>query len=267
MPDSPASSVVQPPQRDSALLPAPAERLPVAHRVTLPEATPSLEALFRFAREAELRVSTLRMIIEERVVTGRGEQLLRHEIWLRHPGQARVTTRQGQESPSRDYEVWLLDDDTVTTYVAARNLASRRPRQSHVVGFDSADLPAFARQREPLTALPPGSLADTFVHPHGLFRNVLVTGPLAVIGTRLVGGREAIVVRSAHPRSANVLLDRPDRVVEVGIGRETGFLLLLMERIGDSVTRLAEVTELHIDPVIPSFTFELRLPADVRMLY
>ena len=88
----------------------------------------------------------------------------------------------------------------VTTYMAARKVASRRPRRRHVVGFDDAGLPAFARQREPLTALPPGSLVDTFVHPHGLFRNVLVTGPLAVIGTQLVGDREAIVVRAEHPR-------------------------------------------------------------------
>ena len=26
-------------------------------------------------------------------------------------------------------------------------------------------------------------MAETFIHPHGLFRNVLVTGPLAVVGT------------------------------------------------------------------------------------
>ena len=119
----------------------------------------------------------------------------------------------------------------MTTYLAARNVASRRPLARHVVGVDGPDLPPFARQRAPLTALPSGSLADTFVHPHGLFRNVLVTGPLAVVGTRSIGGREAILVRSEHPRASKVLVDRPDRSIEVGIDRQFGFLLLLSETI------------------------------------
>jgi hypothetical protein len=244
-----------------------AERLPLPSQVVLPMPVPSIEELFLFAREAELRVSTLRMTIEEQRVTARGEELWRHEVSLRHPGHARVTTRRGGEMPSRDYDVWLLDADTVTTYAAARRVVSVRPLQHHVVGYDSPDLPSFARQRAPLTALPPGSLADAFIHPHGLFRNVLVTGPLAVVGTRPVGEHEAIVVQAAHPRTAKVLVDRPDRSIEVGIGRETGFLLLLNERVGDSVTRHAEVTELLVDPSIPDSTFELRLPADVRRLF
>jgi hypothetical protein len=132
---------------------------------------------------------------------------------------------------------------------------------------DDPDRPSATRQRQALTALPSGSLVETFVHPHGLFRNVLVTGPLAVIGTRQVGDREAIVVRSHHPRSAEVLVDRPDRSLEVGIDRASGFLLLLNERIGDAVTREALVRELVVDPVVPATAFELRLPADVRVLY
>jgi len=241
--------------------------LPVAERVALGQAAPGIEELFLFAREAELRVRTLRMTIEERLETARGEERRRHEIWLRHPGQARVTTRRDEGSLSRDYEVWLLGDDTVTTYMAARNVASRRPLARHVVGVDDPDLPPFARQREPLTALPTGSLADTFVHPHGLFRNVLVTGPLAVVGSRSVGGREAILVRSEHPRASKVLVDRPDRSIEAGIDRQFGFLLMLSETIADRVTRHAEVTELAIDPAAPSSVFDLRLPASVRMLY
>jgi hypothetical protein len=241
--------------------------LPSAERVALAEATPGIEELFRFAREAELRVSSLRMTIEERLENARGPELHRHEIWLRHPGQARVTTRRDDAMPSRDYDVWLLDHDIVTTYLAARNVASRRPLARHVVGVEAPGLPAFARQREPITALPSGSLADTFVHPHGLFRNVLVTGPLAVIGTRSVGGREAIIVRSDHPRASKVLVDRPDRSIEVGIDRQLGFLLLLREVIADHVTQHAEVTELAADLPVPPSAFDLRLPADVRMLY
>lgn len=261
-PASPAGPVS--PERS---LPVPAQPLPVAGRINLPEAAPGIEELFLFAREAELRFGALRLVIEEQSVNTRGEEQLTHELWLRHPGQARVTTRRDRELPSRDYDVWLLIDDTVTTYMAARKVASRRPRQRNVIGFDDAGLPAFARQREPLTALPPGSLVDTFVHPHGLFRNVLVTGPLAVLGTQLVGDREVIVVRAEHPRASKVLVDRPDRSIEVGIDRATGLLLLLTERIADTVTRHAEVSELMVDPVIPDSAFELRLPADVRRLY
>jgi hypothetical protein len=241
--------------------------LPVPERVVLADAMPGIEELFRFAREAELRVSSLRMVVDERLITARGQELRRHELWLRHPGQARVTTRHSDESLSRDYEIWLLDGGIVTSYAPARNVASRRPLTGHVAGIDRADLPLFARQRKPITALPQSSPIDAFVHPHGLFRNVLVTGPLAVVGPRLVGEREAVVVRAAHPRSAKVLVDRPDRSIDVGVDRASGFLLLLEERIGDNVTRHAEVSELVIDPVVPPTAFALHLPADVRMLY
>ncbi len=267
MSDAPSLAPADPATSASrALVPVP-EALPDAERVTLPEATPDIEDLFRFAREAELRVRGLRLVIEERLVTTRGEETQRHEAWLRHPGQARITTYHDDALPSRDYTVWLLDGGLVTAFEAARGVASRRPLRRHVVGFDDAHLPPFARQREPLTALEPGSLADTFVHPHGLFRNVLLTGPLAVQGTRLVGGREAILVKVDHPRASKVLVDRPDRAVLIGIDRLTGFLLLLSERIADVVTRHAEVVELDIDPVIPATAFELRLPAQTRMLY
>jgi hypothetical protein len=241
--------------------------LPSPARVALPEESPSIEELFLFAREAELRVSALRMVISELVHDARGEERRRHELWLRHPDRARVTTRRSEEILARDYEVWLLDGEVVTIYEAARRLVSQRPRQRHVAGVDDPSLPAFARQRAPLTALPPGSLTDTFVHPHGLLRNVLVTGPLTVIGSAGVGGREAIVVRADHPRGATVLVDRPDRSIEVGIDRATGFLLLLIERIGERVTRQAEVIELLVDPVIPEATFDLRVPAETRRLF
>jgi hypothetical protein len=75
------------------------------------------------------------------------------------------------------------------------------------------------------------------------------------------------VVRAQHPRAAKVLVDRPDREIEVGIDRATGFLLSLIERIGDSVTHHAEVTSLELDPAIPDSVFELHLASDVRMLY
>jgi hypothetical protein len=241
--------------------------LPMPDRVVLPDAMPGIEELFHFAREAELRVRSLRLVIEERLINARGEARRRHELLLQHPRRARVTTRHSDADLSRDYDIWLLEGDTVTTYSPARNVASRRPASGYVVGIDRMDLPGFARRSEVLTPLPQGSLVDTFVHPHGLFRNVLVTGPLAVTGTRLVAGREAVTLRVDHPRTSKVLVDRPDRSVEVGIDRSSGFLLLLEERVADTVTRQAEARELVIDPVVPPTAFELHLPADVRMLY
>lgn len=246
---------------------APAPDVPTAERVALADDAPSIEELFLFAREAELRVQSLRMTIEERSMTARGDEVARHEIQLRHPGQARVTTYRDDSALSQDYDVWITDGIVAQTYKAAKRVASTRPLPKGVVGTDAPDLPLFARQRGSLTPLPAGTLADTFVHPHGLFRNVLVTGPLAIVGTQSVGGREAIVVRGDHPRSAMVLVDRPDRSIDVGIDRSTGFLLLLTERIADEVTHHAEVTALEVNPTIFDSAFELKLAEDVRTLY
>jgi hypothetical protein len=161
----------------------------------------------------------------------------------------------------------VSDGETITAYAAGNRLASVRQHRQRVVGSDDPGLPPFARQYQPLTKLPAGSLADTFIHPHGLFRNVLVSGPLAIVGVQQVADRETIVVRAQHPRSAKVLVDRPDRSIDVGISRDSGFVLLLIERIGEAVTRHAEVTLLELDAVIFDSVFELRLPADVRMVY
>ena len=252
----------------SDLTPAgPVTVAPTATRVALADDTPDIEQLFSFAREAELRVQTLRMNIEERVVTARGADTITHDIQLKHPGLARVATKRSSEPLSREYDIWVSDGETVTAYEASNRTASVRKLRPRVAGSDQPDLPAFARQYVPLTPLPAGSLADAFIHPHGLFRNVLVTGPLAVVGVQPVAGREAIVVRAQHPRSAKVLVDRPDRSIEVGIGRDSGFVLLLTERIGEQVTRQAEVTRLELDPTIFDSAFKIKLPEDVRRLY
>jgi hypothetical protein len=235
--------------------------------VALADDAPSIEELFTFAREAELRVQTLRMTIEDHVVNAKGAQTVTYEVQLRHPGQARVTTRRSTEALSRDYDVWLSDGEMATTYQAHKRLVSTRRLRDRVAGSDEPGLPPFARQYIPRTRLPAGSLPETFIHPHGLFRFVLVTGPLSVVGLQSVAGREAIVVRAQHPRSAKVLVDRPDRSIEVGIARDSGFVVLLTERIGGAVTRHAEVTALDLDPTLFDSTFELRIPADARKVY
>jgi len=236
--------------------------------VALAADAPRLEDLFAFMAEAELRVQTLRMRIVERTVTARGEGAVTSDLVLRHPGRARVTRRASMDPLSREYEVWATDGHVVTTYNAASERASVRAVRPRVVGATRPDLPAFARVREPRTALPAESVVDTFVHPHGLIRNVLLTGPVAMIGTSLLaGGREAFVLRADHPRSTSLLTDRPDRWLEVGVDRQTGFLLLLVEHIGDHVTQHAEAVSLELDPVIPDDAFLVHLPSDVRMLY
>ena len=242
-------------------------QLPTANTAALGDDAPSIEELFVFARDAELRVRSLRMTIDERTTNARGDELVRHEVLLRHPGTARVTSTRDDDPLSNDYDVWIIKGDDVRTFSARHQLASTRARPKRVAGTSDAELPPYARTRESLTDLPPGSMADAFVHPHGLMRNVLVTGPLAIVGTRVVADREAIIVRADHPRSADVLVDRPDRSVEGRIDRATGFLLSLTERIGSNVTREVEIVSLELDPDIPDSAFELHLSSDVRKLY
>jgi len=248
------------PATDAAILPAPAT-------VALGDDTPDLETLFLFAREAELRVRSLRMMIEEHDSNAKGESIVYHEIALRHPGEARVTTRRSQDPLSSDYDIWVGDGGRIRTFSARDKRATDRAKRPPVVPADASDMPRRARTYQPLTSLPAGSTADAFIHPHGLFRNVLTTGPLAVLGTRDVNGREAVMVRSEHPRSTKILTDRPDRRVDVGIDRATGFLVHLSETIGGDLTHVAEVTLLEVDAVIPDSAFELHLSSDVRMLY
>ena len=63
---------------------------PSAARVALADDLPSIEDLFSYAREAELRVRSLRMTIEDRVVNARGTRTVTYEVQLKHPGHARV---------------------------------------------------------------------------------------------------------------------------------------------------------------------------------
>ena len=88
-----------------------------------------------------------------------------------------------------------------------------------------------------------------------------------MVGTAMLQGREAFIVRADHPRTSQVLTDRPDRWIEVGIDRMTGFMLLLVEHIGDHVSHQAEVTSLELDPHLGDEVFEMYVSSDVRMLY
>jgi hypothetical protein len=234
---------------------------------TLPSTTPSLDELFRFMSEAELRFDSLRLGIADRRVTTRGEEVETHEVWLRHPQHARVTSTRGGQLDG-DFDVWLSDGETVRTYDRAANTGTVRRRLVHPVGATSPELPGFARVYEPLTALPAESLADTFVHPHGYCRNVIATGTVTLRGTAvLANGREVLLLRCAHPRATLVLTDRPDHWLELGVDTQTGLILLLAEHVGEQTTRHAEVTSIALDEPIPDSAFSLHLSSDVRVLY
>jgi hypothetical protein len=224
--------------------------------------------LFSFMAEAELRFGSLRMRIVERVWNARGEDVEITEVAMRHPGFARVVRRRETDGVNRDYDVWVTDGQVVKTFDARSGNASVRSVASRVVGATDPGLPDFARVWESRTALPPDTLAETFVHPRGLCRNVLATGLVTIVGSvTLAGERESILLRCDHPRTSHLLTDRPDRWLEVGVDRGTGLILLLTDHVGDRLTRHAEVDDLELDPILPDETFTVHLSSDVRMIY
>ena len=245
-----------------ALTPYRAPELP-----TLPESTPALNELFSFMAEAELRFESLRLRIVDRLITAHGEETVTHDIWLRHTGSAKVVSTRGA-SGEGDYDVWVTDGQTVSTFNALGRTATKRRAPHAPVGVDHPDLPRNSRIYLPQTALPNETVADTFVHPNGLCRNVLTTGTIYRTGTAaLAGGRETMLLRCDHPRSSQLLLDRPDHWLEVGVDTQTGMLLLLAEHVGDRITRHAEATSVRLDETIPYSAFTIHTSSDTRTIY
>lgn len=236
-------------------------------QATLPADAREIEELFRFMEEAELRFQTLRMRIVERQFTTHGEESVTHDVWLRHPGLAKVVSTRGASSEG-DYDVWVSDGQTLRTYNALGNTATQRRVPTRPVGVLDRDLPQFARVYAATTALQAETIADTFVHPHGFCRNVLASGVVSMRGTAaLADGREAILLRCDHPRVSHVLLDRPDHWLEIGVDVQTGTLLLLVEHVGDRITRDAQATIVRLDEVIPDSAFTVHVSADTRTIY
>jgi len=239
--------------------------------VALGADAPTLGQLFTFMRDAELRFDSLRMRIVDRRVTTTGLVDEVSEVWLRQPSQARVVTRRlepGQDTLTGDHSVWLTDGEVVRTYDAVSRTASTRPVRTRPEGLTDPDLPPFSRAYAPHILLPFETVVDTFVHPHGFCQNVLVTARLRLLGTTpLAGDREAYLLRADHPRTTEVLTDRPDRWLEVGVDRLTGAILLLTEHIADLVTRDAEVTDFEPDAALADDVFKLHISSDVRRMY
>jgi hypothetical protein len=240
-------------------------RLPAL--AALPAGLPSVGELFDFMRDAELRFATLRLRIEERAHTTRGEDTTTIELALRHPGDAKVTTTRPGQAGKADYQIWISDGDLVRTYAAGHRLGTQRPIRNRPRGLDDRDLPGASRVYEPVTALPMASLPDTFIHPAGFCQNVLASGRCTVTGAEVVCGREAVVLQCDHPRATEVAGDRPDYRLSIAADRETGVILRLVESIGGVVTRHAEVTEIAPDAPLAPNTFQFVFPTGTTMLY
>lgn len=228
---------------------------------------PTVPELFTFMRDAELRFSTLRMSIAERSWTTRGEELATHDVMLRHPGQAQVLTAYPERGVAGHYEVWLTDGTTVHGYVAERKVGTRRPVRPVVRGTDGTDLPGTSRVYHPVTPLQAESLPDLFIHPAGYCQNVLGTGRCRVTGTTDVAGREAITLECEHPRTIELVADRPDFNIRIAVDRMDGVILHLEESLGGHATRDAIVTSYQPDAVLPPSAFAFKFPSDTTFIY
>ncbi len=247
-------------------LPVPATG-PVRPEVAaLRDELPKVADLFTFMRDAELRFGTLRMRIEERASTARGEEIGVIEVALEHPGKARVTTSYAGAGIG-SYELWLSDGTTVRSYVSSRKVGTKRPARPIVRGTDGKDLPGSSRLYRSVTPLQTETVPELFIHPAGYCQNVLGTGSCRVTGTTMLAGREAVVLECEHPRTIEVVADRPDFAVRIGVDRLDGTILRLEESIGGQVTRDAVVTSYQPNAVLLADAFDFTFPSDTTFIY
>ena len=234
--------------------------------VALPPALPSVGELFEFMRDAELRFATLRMRVEERTFTARGETVTAMDVALAHPDRARVTTTEVGRGTAGNFEVWISDGTTVRTYSGERRLGTARPVRNRPRGLD-AGFPGTARVYTPVTALPFETLPELFIHPAGYCQNVLSTGRTWISGSDVILGREAIVVECDHPRTIERAADRPDFHIQIAVDRADGVISRLVETIGGEVTREAAMTAYEPDAVLAPGTFDFAFPDGTTMLF
>jgi len=240
---------------------------PAPELVALRDEVPTVDELFTFMRDAELRFRTLRMRIEEHSFTARGEDVVTSEVMLEHPGRAKVLSSLGvADVAAVDYDVWISDGTTIRTYTASRKLGTTRPVRPRLRGLDE-DFPGASRVYTPVTPLQMESLPDLFIHPAGYCQNVLATGDCRIGGSTTVAGREALVVECDHPRTVEVAADRPDFAVRVAVDRADGVILRLEESIGGQVTRDAIVVAYAPDVTLPPSAFAFSFPAGTTSLY
>lgn len=234
--------------------------------VALPASLPTVDELFTFMRDAELRFRTLRMRIEERSFTARGETVVSMDVAIQHPGRARVTTTELGHGTAGNFELWISDGEIVRTLSGTHHLGTSRPVRTRPRGLDK-DFPGPSQVFEPVTPLPFDTLPELFVHPAGYCQNVLTTGRTWISGTDVVNGREAIVLECTHPRTIERIADRPDFHIQVAVDRAEGIITRLVESIGGEVTREATVTALEPDAPLPPGTFDFEFPDGTTMLF
>ncbi len=252
----------------AASLPVPATGIATPEIAALRDELPSIEELFTFMRDAELRFRTLRMRIEERASTARGEDVVSIDVTLEHPGRAKILSALGAgDAAATDYDVWLSDGETVQAYTASRKVGTRRPVRPRPRGLESADFPGMSKVYEPVTALPTESLPELFIHPAGFCQNVLATGACRIAGTTVVAGREAIVLECDHPRTVEVMADRPDFAIRIAVDRRDGVILRLEESHGGQVSRDAIVVAYSPDAALPPAAFAFAFPSDTTFIY
>lgn len=247
-------------------LPAPSSGLGAVELARLRDPLPPVAELFTFMRDAEHRFETLRMRIEERTRTSRGEELNVAELMLEHPGRARVLTSWPDQGIG-SYEIWLTDGETISAYSSARRTGTRRPVRPGVRGTDGADLPGSSRVYRSRTPLPMESLPELFIHPAGYCQNVLGTGSCRVTGMTTIAGREAVVLECEHPRTVEVVADRPDFAVRIAVDRLDGVILRLEESVAGQVTRDATVTSYQPNATLPPSAFDFTFPAGTTFIY
>jgi len=251
----------------AAALPVPATGRRRAEVAVLPPGHIEVADLFTFMRDAELRVSTLRMRIEETTFGAGGPQLVVVDTAIRHPGEAKVTRTVPSDGATADYEIWISDGTTVRTYAARHRLGTDRPVRRSLVGLEDPDLPSTSKVYRPVTPLPMDTAPETFIHPAGYCQNVLATGHCWISGTTEVAGREAIVVECDHPRTIEMAGDRPDHHLQLSVDRDTGIVLRLVETIAGMTTRDAVVTSLIPDAPLPPSALDFAFPAGTTLLY
>jgi hypothetical protein len=235
--------------------------------VALPSGLPSVQELFTFMRDAELRFETLRMRIEERIFGSLGEQLVVMDVSIRQPGHAKVVTTEPGRGAVTPSEIWISDGETVRTFSTVHRIGTSRPVRNRPRGLDSKGIPGWAKVYEPITALPMETLAELFVHPAGYCQNVLATGDCWISGTKRAAGREAIVLECDHPRAVEVSNDRPDYHVQIVVDRAEGIISRLVETVRGEATRIAEAVHLEPDAPLAPGVFDFEFPTGATILY
>ena len=227
----------------------------------MPSGLPSVAELFTFMRDAELRFATLRMRIVDRSRDARGDEATnaRGQPSPSRPRQGHDERgRRGDRRRLRHLDLRRRPRPDLRGRPQARHAAadpqpparSRRPGPSRVrqglrAGHSPADRDA-ARTRSST----PAACARTSS------RRVDARSPARSwpSGARRSRSSASIPVRPRSPR------DRPDYRLYLTIDRATGVILRLIETIGGTTTRDAEVMVLDPDAALPPIGIRVRLP-------